>query len=223
MINAGCLGRCQGGGKGCRAGPDGWRLKHKLIRHGPWICSTSTLTFITDKIPEMGLYICPNRQHAHTHKNYICTDCPSGSVNFLELFENLFFCCLDSHIFSINNIDREWDVDKQRARLYLGSVWTVEVRFGQCQIQQIRDDPWKVTALTLTAGQGVWPPPRGGITEAHAAVRTKSSYTFINTHTPPISAMQLLLSLQTVWSPELFHSLSHQTPHGVTEAFSAKI
>lgn len=68
VINAACLGCCQGGGKGCRAGPDGWGLKHKLIRHGPWICSTSTLTLITDRIPEMGLCICLNRQ-MHTHKH----------------------------------------------------------------------------------------------------------------------------------------------------------
>lgn len=88
VINAGCLGHCHGGGKGCRAGPDGWRLNHKMIRHGPWICSTSTLTLITDRIPEMGLHIGPNRQHSHAHKKYICTDCLSGSVNFLELLEN---------------------------------------------------------------------------------------------------------------------------------------
>lgn len=67
VINAGCLGCCQGGGKGCRAGPDGWGLKHKLIRHGPWICSTSTLTLITDRNPKMGLCICPNRQNTQTH------------------------------------------------------------------------------------------------------------------------------------------------------------
>lgn len=66
VINVGCLGCCQGRGKGCRAGPDGWGLKHKLIRHGPWICSTSTLTLITDRIPEMGLCICPNRQNTQT-------------------------------------------------------------------------------------------------------------------------------------------------------------
>jgi len=67
VINAGCLGCCQGGGKGCRAGPDGWGLKHKLIRHCPWICSTSTLTLITDRNPKMGLCICPNRQNTQTH------------------------------------------------------------------------------------------------------------------------------------------------------------
>lgn len=135
-----------------------------------------------------------------TKKTYALTVCLALwiSWNFLRIF-SLFrlpslFCCLNEHIFSANNVDREWDVEKERETLYLGRVWTVVVCFGQLQVQQIRDDPWKLIG-SLTAGQGPWPPPRGGITEAYAAVRTKSSYTFINTHTAPISAMQLLVCL----------------------------
>lgn len=120
VINAGCLGCCQGGGKGCRAGPDGWGLKHKLIRHGPWICSTSTLTLITDRNPKMGLCICPNRQNTHTN-TYIYTDWLYSSVNvsvppnflscsfLLFFFHSIYFLIsyLGLHILSGNNEDRD--------------------------------------------------------------------------------------------------------------------
>ncbi len=120
VINAGCLGCCQCRGKGCRAGPDGWGLKHKLIRHGPWICSTSTLTLITDRIPEMGLCICPNRQNTHT-QTYIFTDWSYSSINVsvpvnLLIFVSPFFsfsfhlfliCCFSSHMFQVDLMKNE--------------------------------------------------------------------------------------------------------------------
>lgn len=97
--------------------------------------------------------------------------------------------------------------------MYLCTVWTVAVRFGQCQIQQIRDDPWKLIG-SLTAGQGPWPPPRGGTTGAHAAVRTKSSCTFTNTHTSNICHAVTPNSLKPPLSVCicLFHSVTqHHT------------
>lgn len=45
-----------------RAQDDGWGLEQGLIRHGPWICSTSSAALITDRSSEMGLCICPNKQ-----------------------------------------------------------------------------------------------------------------------------------------------------------------
>lgn len=45
-----------------RAQDDGWGPQQGLIRHGPWICSTSSAPLITDRSSEMGLCICPNKQ-----------------------------------------------------------------------------------------------------------------------------------------------------------------
>lgn len=113
-----------------RAQDDGWRPEQGLIRHGPWICSTSSAALITDRSSQMGLCICPNKQKPFLFpiKLHLSIILPLRLV-LLEL-NNSYMSCICS------NLEREqesnWKRQQSGERVPIRgdwSLWTMAARF----------------------------------------------------------------------------------------------